>query len=102
LIFDQTRPASSGTSPVLSGENRKMPISPRDRPWVSDLTDNTEVFYQMSQPYRPIARQAFAGTTLPSIEWFLDERIINERDQTYRTSAADGRHTDSAIEELAV
>jgi len=70
---------------VLTAENRTMLYIPDGfAHGFQTLTDNTEVFYQMSQVYSP---DAAAGVRWNDpafrIDWPPDERIINERDQTY-------------------
>jgi dTDP-4-dehydrorhamnose 3,5-epimerase len=70
---------------ILSAQNRLALYVPKGfAHGFQTLEDGTEVFYQMSQYYRPEAAsgvrwddQAFG------IAWPSDERIITERDRNY-------------------
>ena len=73
------------TAVVLTAENRLMLYIPESfAHGFQTLTDDTEVFYQMSQFYAP---ESAAGIRWNDpafgIEWPPDERIMNERDQGY-------------------
>ncbi len=72
-------------SVLLTAENRKMLYIPEGfAHGFQTLTDNTEVFYQMSQFYMP---EHAAGVRWDDpafgIQWPPDERILNERDRSY-------------------
>lgn len=69
----------------LSSENRKMLYVPEGfaHGFVT-LTDNTEVFYQMSQFYHP---EYAAGVRWDdpafNISWPLDVKVISDKDRSY-------------------
>jgi dTDP-4-dehydrorhamnose 3,5-epimerase len=69
----------------LTAENRAMLYVPKGfAHGFQTLTDNSEVFYQMSEFYVPqYARGVRWNDPAFAIEWPPDERIILERDQTY-------------------
>jgi dTDP-4-dehydrorhamnose 3,5-epimerase len=69
----------------LTAENRTMLYVPKGfAHGFQTLTDNSEVFYQMSEFYVPqYARGVRWNDPAFAIEWPPDERIILERDQTY-------------------
>jgi dTDP-4-dehydrorhamnose 3,5-epimerase len=70
---------------VLNAENRKMLYIPTGfAHGFQTLTDNTEIFYQMSAPYAPESARGIRWDD-PSfaIEWPPDERTIIERDRSY-------------------
>ena len=70
---------------VLSAENRKMLYVPEGvANGYQTLEDDTELFYLMSQFHAPeYARGIRWNDPAFRIAWPSDERIINERDQTY-------------------
>ncbi len=70
---------------VLSAENRRMVYVPEGcAHGFQTLTDDTEVFYQMSQVYAPhCAAGVRWNDPAFGIAWPEDERIIVERDRTY-------------------
>lgn len=71
---------------VLTGENRRMIYVPEGcAHGFQTLEDNSEVFYLMSQVYKPeYARGIRWNDPAIGIEWPpVDELIISERDRTY-------------------
>lgn len=70
----------------LTDENRSMLYIPADcAHGFQTLTDDTEVFYMVSKPYKPMAGRGFRWDDPAfDIEWpATDERILVERDRTY-------------------
>ena len=70
----------------LTDENRSMLYLPADcAHGFQTLTDDTEVFYMVSSPYKPSAGRGFRWDDPEfDIEWpATDERILVERDRTY-------------------
>lgn len=69
----------------LTAQNRRMLYVPREfAHGFQTLEHNTEVFYLMSQFYSAEhSRGVRWNDPAFGINWPLDERIINERDQTY-------------------
>ena len=67
----------------LSAENRRMLYAPEGfAHGFQALWDNTEVFYQMSQPYRPeLARGLRYDDPELSIFWPVPAPIVSERDR---------------------
>ncbi len=48
------------------------------------LTDNTEVFYQMSEFYAPeYARGVRSDDAAFNVEWMIEEKIVSDKDRTY-------------------
>lgn len=88
VIID-LRPASSTFKRhfgvELSAENRRMLYIPESfAHGFQTLEDDTEVFYQMAQPYSAEhARGVRWNDPAFGIEWPKGERIIIERDQNY-------------------
>jgi dTDP-4-dehydrorhamnose 3,5-epimerase len=75
----------------LTAENRLMMYLPGDMAHgFQTLADNTEVFYQVSEFYRPEANRGWRwNDTAFGIAWPLpDECIINPRDAAYPSFAA--------------
>ncbi|HSE41939.1 MAG TPA: dTDP-4-dehydrorhamnose 3,5-epimerase [Acidobacteriota bacterium] len=72
-------------SAVLTEQNRKMLYVPEGfAHGFQTLTDNAEVFYQMSQLYSPdYARGVRWNDPVFGIVWPQDDRIIIERDRNY-------------------
>lgn len=88
-IIADLRPSSptfkKWTAVELSEENKKMIYIPEGfAHGFQTLTDNVEVFYQMSQFYSPDHARGFRWND-PSfnINWPLDFRIISPKDQSY-------------------
>ncbi len=88
-IIADLRPCSptfkKWTAVELSEENKKMIYIPEGfAHGFQTLTDNVEVFYQMSQFYSPDHARGFRWND-PSfnINWPLDFRIISPKDQSY-------------------
>ncbi len=69
----------------LTAENHKMLYIPEGfTHGFQSLTDNTEVFYQMSEFYHPeCARGVRWNDPTFKIEWPQDERIITAKDMQY-------------------
>jgi dTDP-4-dehydrorhamnose 3,5-epimerase len=69
----------------LSAQNCRMLYIPKQfAHGFQTLQDHTEIFYQMAQFYSPeSARGVRWNDPALGIQWPPDERIINERDQTY-------------------
>lgn len=69
----------------LSAENRRMLYIPEGfAHGFQTLEDNTEIFYQMSQPYAPDhARGVRWNDPAFGVEWPTAARIVIERDQQY-------------------
>lgn len=91
-IFDviiDLRPRSSTymkwTGIELTAENRKMFYVPAGfAHGYQTLTDNSEVFYQVSQYYAPEAEDGVRwNDPVFQIEWPDDYRIISEKDQKW-------------------
>jgi dTDP-4-dehydrorhamnose 3,5-epimerase len=70
---------------VLSSENRRMLFVPEGcAHGFLTLSDNTEVFYQMSQFYSPEHARGFRwNDPLFAIEWPSSVEVISQRDQAY-------------------
>lgn len=69
----------------LSADNRRMLYVPAGLAHgFQSLTDDTEVFYQISTPYHPeSARGVRWDDPAFGIEWPVAERIISDRDRRY-------------------
>ncbi len=69
----------------LSADNRRMLYVPAGfAHGFQSLTDNTEVFYQISTPYHPeSARGVRWDDPAFGIEWPATERIISDKDRHY-------------------
>jgi len=69
----------------LTAENRKMLYIPEDfAQGFQSLVNNTEIFYQMSEFYRPeAARGVRWDDPAFGMEWPIHETIISERDQSF-------------------
>ncbi|MBZ5572754.1 MAG: dTDP-4-dehydrorhamnose 3,5-epimerase [Acidobacteriia bacterium] len=70
---------------ILSAENRQMIYIPEGcAHGFLTLTDNSEVFYQMSQVYHPeSARGVRWNDPVFRINWPGEVKVISERDRTY-------------------
>ena len=70
---------------VLSAENRKMIYVPKGfANGFQTLSDNTEVFYQMSETYNPEYHWGVRwNDPVFKIRWPIDKSIMLERDQNY-------------------
>lgn len=69
----------------LSADNRRMLYIPAGLAHgFQSLTDDTEVFYQISTPYHPeSARGARWNDPAFGIEWPVTERVISDKDRQY-------------------
>ena len=74
----------------LSADNRRMLYIPAGLAHgFQSLTDDTEVFYQISTPYHPeSARGARWNDPAFGIEWPVAERVISDKDRQYPDFAA--------------
>jgi dTDP-4-dehydrorhamnose 3,5-epimerase len=74
----------------LSADNRRMLYIPAGLAHgFQSLTDDTEVFYQISAPYHPeSARGARWDDPAFGIEWPVAERVISDKDRQYPDFAA--------------
>jgi len=74
----------------LSADNRRMLYIPAGLAHgFQSLTDDTEVFYQISAPYHPeSARGARWNDPAFGIEWPVAERVISDKDRQYPDFAA--------------
>lgn len=72
----------------LTAQSRKMLYVPKGfAHGFQTLTDNTEVFYQMSEFYCPESSRGLAWNSPEiGIEWPLDDRIISEKDMKFSPS----------------
>ena len=70
---------------VLSAENRRMIYVPEGfANGFQTLSDNTEVFYQMSETYSPEYHRGVRwNDPVFNISWPIDKPIMLERDQNY-------------------
>jgi dTDP-4-dehydrorhamnose 3,5-epimerase len=92
-IFDvavDLRPSSptfrQWVSMLLTQENRLMAYLPADMAHgFQALEDDTEVFYQVSEVYRPAASMGYRWNDPAfNVKWPLpDERILSKRDESY-------------------
>ena len=73
------------TAVELTAENRRMLfIPPPFAHGFQTLTDNSEVFYQMSTPFMPESGRGVRWDDAAfGIRWPLAEKIMNERDRRY-------------------
>jgi dTDP-4-dehydrorhamnose 3,5-epimerase len=69
----------------LTAANRKMVYAPEGvAHGFQTLTDGAEVFYQISESYRPeLARGVRWDDSLFGIEWPIGDPIISQRDRTF-------------------
>ena len=74
----------------LSADNRRMLYIPAGLAHgFQSLTDDTEVFYQISTPYHPeSARGVRWNDPAFGIEWPVMERVISDKDRQYPDFAA--------------
>lgn len=74
----------------LSADNRRMLYIPAGLAHgFQSLTDDTEVFYQISTPYHPeSARGVRWDDPAFGIEWPVTERVISDKDRQYPDFAA--------------
>ena len=74
----------------LSADNRRMLYIPAGLAHgFQSLTDDAEVFYQISTPYHPeSARGVRWDDPAFGIEWLVTERIISDKDRQYPDFAA--------------
>ncbi len=74
----------------LSADNRRMLYIPAGLAHgFQSLTDDTEVFYQISTPYHPeSARGVRWDDSAFGIEWPVTERVISDKDRQYPDFAA--------------
>jgi dTDP-4-dehydrorhamnose 3,5-epimerase len=72
-------------SVILSAENRRMVYIPEGfAHGFLTLRDETEVFYQMSEPYVPECSRGLRwNDSVIAVEWPAVPHVISEKDQSY-------------------
>jgi dTDP-4-dehydrorhamnose 3,5-epimerase len=93
-VLVDLRPASSTfmkwTAAELTADNHRMLFIPEGfAHGFQTLTDDTEVFYQMSSPYVPEAASGLRwNDPALAIEWPLEVSVISERDTQWAAAQA--------------